>query len=200
MSGNQPTNNSLNVFSGLKGKLSLWMRAYLDRDNQTTFLNQTASAKHAKYKCRSENSFCSMGSQNYRKLRGRIDKWLTEEGLSEASLKKKLIDLLSASETKFITIKGKITDQDDLPAYCTVLVNSTQTKLAGKDAVEYDEEHTVIAIDMTALEVQRRSLDMAFKVKGMYVNEDSGIEDSLARLGERLAAAIDRSNMNETEQ
>ena len=199
MSGNQPTNNLDLVFSGLKGKLALWLRAYLDRDNPVTFLHQKNSVKHAGYKCRTENSFASVGSQNYKKLRGRIDVWLTEEGLSEASLKKKLIDLLSANETKFITIKGKITDKDDLPAYCTVVVSSKQKKLAGKDAVEYKEEHTVIAVDMTALEVQRRSLDMAFKVKGMYVNEDAGIEESLAKLGERLSAAIDRSNVNETE-
>ena len=45
-----------------------------------------------------------------------------------------------------------------------------------------------------AQELQRRSLDMALKVKGMYASDDHGLEEGLAKLGDRLARAIERSN------
>lgn len=180
------------LFDNLRGKLLLWLAAYLDRTNRDTFLNSTASAKEADYKCKDENSFQSMGSQNLSKLKPRIDKWLTDAALTEDALRKKLVDLVNAEETKIINIKGKIT-KANLPDNCKILVESEQTKLAGKDAIEYVEEHTVMAVNMDSLPIQQKSLDMAFKVKGMYQSDKMNDED-VDKLANRILEARKRLN------
>ena len=118
----------------MANKLSLWFKHYTDETNPDTFMNGTGSSKAAKYRCKTELAFAVIGSQNLRKLKDKISKWLDEVGLSENRLKLKLNSLMEAKETKFFQKDGMITDQ----------------------------------VDVEAIETQRRTLDMAFKIKGLY--------------------------------
>jgi len=124
-------------------KLNAWLRAYLDETCSTTFLNKTASAKAAKYKCKDDDSFRGIGVQNFRKLSDRISAWFDEVGLSENALRIKLLSLMDVKETKFFSAPQK------------------------------DEKGNVIdifvkEIEVEAIETQRKTLDMALKVKSMY--------------------------------
>ena len=128
------------IYGGLKGKQYPWLQAYLNEANPATYMNQTGAARAAGYP---EKSCMAIGWQNYRKLQGRISKWLDEVGLSEDRLKKKLADLMDAKETKFFQHEGIVTQQ----------------------------------IDVEALGIQTKALDMALKVKGMYAPERVQVED-----------------------
>jgi len=178
------------IFHGLTGKLLPWLRAYLDEENQKTFLNKTESSRVARYNCKDDNCFTSIGCQNYRKLSERINQWLDENGLSENSLKIKLLSLLDIKETKLITIKGELTD-DEIPVNCIVIAKTENEKLNAQGD-KYTEYQTVLGVNMEANEIQRRSLDMAFKVKGMYADQKIEITN-LADLGARLVEAHKRN-------
>lgn len=118
-------------------KINAWLRAFLDENNPSTFLNKTASVKAAKYRCNGEPSCQSIGSSNFRKVKDEIKAWLDENGLSENSLKIKMLSLLEAKETKYFIHEGMVTDEREVPA----------------------------------IETQRKTLDMALKVKGMNAPE-----------------------------
>lgn len=150
-------------------KLNLWFKHFTDEACSTTFLHRTESARAAGYKTEKEESLQQIGWQNFKKLTEKIEKWLDEAGLSENALRLKLLSLMEADETKLITIKGDI-EKDDLPPGCQIITTSKQKKLnaSGK---EYTEINNIIAIDMAAKETQRRTLDMALKVRGMYAPE-----------------------------
>lgn len=163
-------------------KLNAWLYHYTNAQNPVTFLNQTQSAKAAGYKASTDESFASIGSQNFQKLKSQIETWLDENGLSEDALKIKLVGLLEGEETKTVTIKG-IIDPDSLPPNAQVIVQGVTTKYT-KNGDSYDETETIIGINMQNKELQRRSLDMAFKIKGSYAPEkrEHGVDNSLARL------------------
>ena len=118
-------------------KLMLWFKHFTNEQNRITFLNKTASAKAAKYNAKTDTAFRSIGYQNFTKLHKKIAKWLNDIGLSDESLKVKLLDLINAKETKFFQ----------------------------KDGVVIETR------EVESLEVQRKSLDMALKVKGLYAAE-----------------------------
>ena len=125
-------------------KLNVWLKHFLNEGCSTTFLNKTESARRAGYNCRSKNieeCFRNIGAQNYRKLSDKIGKWLDENGLSENTLKLKLLSLMEAKETKFF-----------------------HTPTVTKKGVA---RIFVKKIQIEALETQRKTLDMALKVKGM---------------------------------
>ena len=113
-------------------KLNLWFKHYLNDGCSTTFLNKTESARRAGYKCNSYESFRNVGHQNYTKLADKICAWLDDNGLSENTLKLKLLSLMEVEETKLFVIDGKIKSKT-----------------------------------IPAIETQRKTLDMALKVKGM---------------------------------
>ena len=115
-------------------KKEIWLKHFLDDENQLTFLNKVQSVKAAKYKCNGEPSCASMGHENFKYHEKRINQWLEEEGLSENRLKIKLLSLLEAKETKFFQHEGMVTDEREV----------------------------------AAIETQRRTLDMAIKVRGLY--------------------------------
>jgi phage terminase small subunit len=100
----------------MPSKRDIWLGHYLDRNNTETFMNATASAKAAGYKAKSETAFTSIGHENLTKLDTRIVKWMDEEGLSEARLKAKLMQLLDAKETKFFQKDGEIITKVDVEA------------------------------------------------------------------------------------
>ena len=114
-------------------KLNLWFKHYLNDGCSTTFLNKTESARRAGYKCNSYESFRNVGHQNYTKLADKICAWLDDNGLSENTLKLKMLSLMEAKETKFFSHEGVVTDEREI----------------------------------AALEIQRKTLDMALKVKDM---------------------------------
>lgn len=164
------TNKTL---KGLKGKQLPWLRAYLDETNPATFLNNTASARAAGYNCSTEEGFTVIGAQNLAKLRDRINLWLEEEGLSEAYLQRKLASLIEAKKTVIQKIKGHAPENNLSPGVRQLAVTH---KLAwagtGDDAEPFDDGETLLSVDMEALETQRKTLDMAFKVKGMYEKDN----------------------------
>ncbi|MCK4793665.1 MAG: hypothetical protein KAV87_58595 [Desulfobacteraceae bacterium] len=153
------------------GKLALWLRYYTDESNPETFLNKTKSAIYAGYKAKSENSFANIGLQNYRKLERYITKWLDELGLSEARLKEKTLSLMSAQDTKLFRKDNK------------------------------DGSLEIVEHQIPALEIQRRALDMALKIKGLYKsnevlagNAQVNIQINVERLGEALRAELEQKS------
>ena len=77
---------------------------------------------------------------------------------------------MEAKETVFQKLKGAV-DKEALPPGCR-LVAVGGTAYVDKDGhcVGADGD-TLIAIDVVALETQRRALDMALKIKGVYAAE-----------------------------
>ena len=59
------------------------------------------------YKAKLENSFASIGLQNFRKLKKYINKLLDELGLSDARLKEKTLSLMFAQDTKLFRQDNK---------------------------------------------------------------------------------------------
>jgi phage terminase small subunit len=103
----------------------------------TTFLNKTESARRAGYKCKTEDCLRHLGCRNFTKVSDKINQWFDEVGLSENTLKIKLLSLLNAKKTKYFQHEGIVTDQREVEA----------------------------------IETQRRTLNMALKIRGMYVPE-----------------------------
>jgi len=123
-------------------KRTVWLRHYLDESNPATFLNKVGSVKAAGYKCNGEPSCRSLGSENFTYHADIIGKWLDENGLSEEALKIKLLSLMDATEEKFFSAPVK--DENGIVTHMHI-------------------ESRIVP----AIESQRKSLDMALKVKGM---------------------------------
>lgn len=166
----------------LQGKLSAWLKAYLDDSNPSTFLNKAGSARAAKYNCSSAQSFANIGSQNYIKLQNRIELWLDDHGLTKENNKKKLLQLSEAQETKVITVEGKV-KPGSLPDNFTIVTESVQEKYT-KEGASYEQIKTVISYTLAANETQRRTTDMMIKVLGQYATEkiDVTLDNELIKL------------------
>lgn len=171
-----PSVEASEIYGGLKGKLLLWLALYLDASNDKTYMNGTASAMAAGYKRSSYKGFGVQGSENLRKLAPRIQKWLDEEGLSENRLKLKLASLLEAKETKIKKIKGKLTE--DKPGDDDSNVRTIVTS----------DEESIVGIELPALDIQQRAVDMGLKIHGSY-NNDVNVNLGIDKLAERLAQA-----------
>ncbi len=156
-------------------KMDLWLRCYLDEANKLTFLNKTESAKAAGYDCNGEDSFQSVGSENFRKLADKISTWFDEVGLSENALKKKLHELMKVKEKKFFS--APIKDEDGI--------------VVGMHIESQEIE---------AIETQRKTLDMALKVKGMMkpiehnVKGGVGVEHSIDGSWKDLLTSVTTAN------
>jgi len=160
-------------------KLNVWFKFYTDDSNPLTYLNKTESARAAGYSQKNLNVLKSIGCQNFTKLNIRINQWLDEVGLSEACLKNKLASLLEARQVNLIKIKGEV-EPGSLPPGAMVVAKSSVKawKGRGEDVEPVDDGDTVVAIPVEALETQRRSLDMAFKVKALYAPEKIDVVDT----------------------
>jgi len=177
------------------GKQTLWLNAYLNRDNPDTFLNNTNSAIAAKYKANGFDSFSSIGYQNFKKLQPLIDQWMDDEGLSEAALKRKHVSLISAQEVKHIKIKGAVT-QEELPPGCRVIAVSgvvhDEKGEDGESSELFGTGETIIEISGDALAIQAKVLDMGYRIKGSYAAENLNIT-GLEGLAKRLSDAHNRT-------
>ena len=116
-------------------------------------MHRTNSAIAAGYKTGKSNNINVVGNQNFIKFTKETNKWLDEFGLSEAALKKKLLQLIDAKETKFFPT------------------------LSAPDAVTGD--FTIPEREVEALGIQQKALDMAFKVKGLYAPEKVDVTGNL---------------------
>lgn len=97
-------------------KLDLWLRAYLNDDNPTTFLNKTASAIEAGYNATSQASFRVIGCANFKRKEKEIERWMDDVGMSDNQLKAKLLSLMDARMTKFFQYQGEVMDEKEVEA------------------------------------------------------------------------------------
>lgn len=170
-------------------KLNLWFKHFTNETCKTTFLNRKEAARAAGYKTKNEDSLRQIGCQNFTKLTDKINIWLDESGLSERALKIKLLSLIEAKETKFMKIKGYISSES-LPDGARAMGTSGVIK-QDKDGEFFADGDTLIAIDVDAVEIQRKTLDMALKVRGMYAPEKHEIQHGFEKLSdEELDAQI----------
>ena len=151
----------------MASKLSVWFKHYTDETNPDTFMNGTGSSKAAKYKANSELSFAVIGSQNLKKLKDKVTQWLDDVGLSDNALKLKLKSLMEAKESKFMKVKGAVTEES-LPVGVKVITETGLIEFGKEGEKEYSTGETIVSINVEAIETQRRSLDMAMKQKGMF--------------------------------
>jgi len=82
-------------------KLTLWLKHFLNSSNPATFLNKSASSRAAGYNAKSDECFGTIGNQNFKRHRSKIQAWMDDEGLGENELKAKLIEGLNCTETIF---------------------------------------------------------------------------------------------------
>ena len=162
-------------------KQRAWLAAFLDATKPETFMNRGGSARAAGYRCNSDMAFYVIGSQNFKKLKNLIDQWLEENGFSETALKVKALSLMEAKETKFIKVKGAVNPDELLPGF--TIVGTTGAIEQDKDGRYFGDGDTVLMTQMDAIEVQRKTLDMGFKVKGLYENDGPGDLTIRVRVG-----------------
>lgn len=172
-------------------KQKLWFRHYTDESNKTTFLNGVQSALLS-YNTTDYETANQIAVDTKKALAPHITKWLDEVALSEDALKTKVKSLMNAGETKFVKVKGAVMQEDLLPGQrivCTSGVVKEEKNDDGEVTEVFGAGDTLIAIDMDAKETQRRSTDMAIKIRGMYA------ADKLEIFGlEGLAGRLDRAN------
>ncbi len=94
--------------------LSLKQRRWLDAYLSTG--NATEAARRAKYKAKDDRSFGVIGIENLRKLKIHVQSYLDEIGLSDEAIKLKIVQGLSAKETKYWAYEGKVTDEREVEA------------------------------------------------------------------------------------
>lgn len=168
----------------------LWFFHFTDATNPDTFLKPGPSAIAAGYKCKNKLSYDKQGYKVKVQLAPMVDGWLDEVGLSEQTLKLKLVSLLEAKETKLVSMKGGLTDQSE--GTKQVAVSSQSKVIGGADGFrEYQEEHTLVAIDVENLSIQEKVLTTALKIKGMLKEEVN--VTGLEGLADRIVEARKRS-------
>lgn len=111
MSTKQPVND----LPRLTLKQKRWLKCYTDVNCAETFGNATAAAKAANYRARTLESFQAIGCENLRKLMPYLERWYEEAGLSDAHLMRYLTEGLQATETKFFSHDGVVTETRALP-------------------------------------------------------------------------------------
>lgn len=168
-------------------KQKLWLRYYTDESNSLTFLNGVQSALAA-YNTTDYNTANQIAMDVKKAIGPYIDKWFDEEMFSEKALKNKVKQLMTSKDTKFIKVKGAVSKEELKPGQrivCTSGVVTTEKDDNGDVVDVFGTGETLIAIDTAAKETQRRSADMAIKIKGMYAAEKldvTGVDELAARL------------------
>lgn len=168
-------------------KMSAWFKFYTDSDNRETFLNKTGAARAAKYKAKSDASFANIGLQNYKKLEDKIKQWLDEEGMSEAALKRKLVEGMECTETIF---KGH-----EIKGLCYIVYNGQAYKLEeallseneelqdmakqvlirdnnATDGTLIDTGYMIETREVIPWDVRRKYIVECAKIRGMYKKDN----------------------------
>jgi hypothetical protein len=130
----------------------VWLKAFLN-EGSPTFLNAAASARRAGYRGRNAHCFEEMGHKNRIKYGPMIARWLDDHGYSETDLKIKVLQLMEAKETVFQRMRGTV-DQGTLPE--------------GHKVAAITDEDTLLEIDVAALGIQIKALELALRVKGLF--------------------------------
>jgi hypothetical protein len=133
----------------VRSKKNLWYKFFTDPNNQTTFCNATQSAKAAGYNCSTYASFRNVGHRNFTEFHDELVKWQDETELSEYNLRKDIIRLKSAKETKFFPH----TDEN------------------GKFQIAERQ--------VEALQVQVKALQLALRLKGMDQAREAKTSDGV---------------------
>lgn len=158
-------------------KRTVWLGHYLNQDNPVTFLNGVESVRAAAYKCK-PTSMGPIATENFTLLKSEIETWLDENGLSEGKLKGKLLSLVGAKKTVFQKIKGAVRQGDLPPGYR--LITTTGVTIENEEGKPiFSDGDSLIEIEVEALGIQTKGLDMALKVKGLYAPEVHKIEVEL---------------------
>lgn len=171
-------------------KLNLWLQNYLNSENPLTFFNATESAKAAGYRAKSEESFRSIGHQNFMKLHNLIGDYVEEVGLDVTTLKIKLLELLEAKKTIFIKLKGEI-DKQSLPSNVQIIASAVSTKTSPSGM--FEEIENILGVTVEDKEAQRKALDMALRISGLYApekREHAGKDGGPIQLGDRMNEAL----------
>ena len=130
----------------------VWLKAFLS-EGSPTFLNAAASARKAGYRARKAHTFEVLGHKNKAKYGPKIAEWLDDHGYSENELKIKVLQLMEAKETVFQRMKGKV-NPASLPE--------------GHRVAASTGEGTLLEIDVAALGIQIKALELALRVKGLF--------------------------------
>jgi hypothetical protein len=130
----------------------VWLRFFLS-EGAPTFLNATASARRAGYRARNAHVFEEIGHKCRVRYGREIAKWLDDHGYSENELKIKVLQLMEAKETVFQRMKGKV-NPASLPE--------------GHRVAASTGEDTLLEIDVAALGIQIKALELALRVKGLF--------------------------------
>lgn len=96
-------------------KLTLKQRAWLDA--YFDCFNAAEAARRAGYQCKTDIQFKVIGAQNLSKLNPVIEKWIDEQGLSEARIKRKIVAGMEAKETRFFAHQGKVVETREVKAH-----------------------------------------------------------------------------------
>jgi hypothetical protein len=98
----------------LSHREQLWLKCYLDQSNPDTFFRGVASVMAAGYKPGNPHAAATQGTKNKMKCLPLIEKWIDDVGMSEAELKRRLMEGLEARETKFFAYQGSVCEVRDV--------------------------------------------------------------------------------------
>jgi len=157
------------LYGDLPPRRRLWLQAYLNSENPATYLNKTESASVAGYEG-DRQQLSEQGCRVSRFVKDRIQIWLDEVGLSDETLRSKLAKGLDVEQTEVITVRGDI-DESELPDGVRIVAKGKQER-QGKEGT-HTEQVTVLAMNMAAIEVRRKFLEMAMRTKGMFNDDKS---------------------------
>ena len=139
---NNKGNNGANKGRSFLTKKDAWLHYFLDKENKKTFFNRTESAIAAGYNGRSRGSYGAMGSMLFKRFKSKINKWL--------------------DEGKIIISNRYVCSEEALKGKLISLIAAKEKKFFSKDGI------VVTTKTVEALEIQRKSLDMAYKARAMY--------------------------------
>lgn len=159
---------------------SLFLRYFLDQESKRTFFNCTESAIAAGFTAKTRNGYGRKGSDLKRAFQKEILEYLDDNHLDEASLKRRLIDLLDANETKYFAYKGHIITEREVPdlptrqkalnmAFKAKRIGAYSEELEGLPDIEIEIKHVT---DKAPLTGKARMLEIIEEMKALRAEYD----------------------------
>jgi len=159
----------------------LWLSKYLDESDPSTFFRPEAAVRAAGYDLEDICEYFEISDKLLKVFSEDIDRFLAS-CFEPAYLKRRLIELMSATETKFFSAGGEVTAERTVPDY-TVRLNAVKTaaiidKILSENVnCEIDGNGkvtiNVIAVDKPAEDVDNRQLQLPYNV---FVGTGQGSE------------------------